>query len=144
MGLRAAGLMAVRSRFGSFGRTIAEEAGDQGAGENLPRNGQDIHSGAPEPEQSGGMKPDFTRQGSTLQTSDGEDDVAVAAEFIATTASHLARIAKHNQLDFIAYLIEMAVLEAWDVASETEKVPDDASADPGSDLGVDLGGRAAG
>ncbi len=42
---------------------------------------------------------------------------AAAAEYIATTASQLARIAKHNRLDFIAYLIEMVALEAWDAAS---------------------------
>ncbi|MHA1189844.1 MAG: hypothetical protein ACTSSQ_05205 [Alphaproteobacteria bacterium] len=93
------------------------------------------------------MMPDFERQSGNLQTRRGEEDVAVAAEFIATTASHLARIAKHNQLDFIAYLIEMAVLEAWEVASEAENGSGDASVDPGggqgTDPGVDLGGRAA-
>ncbi len=41
-----------------------------------------------------------------------------AAERIAIDASRLARMAKANDFPLIAYLIEMAVLEAWREAGE--------------------------
>jgi len=44
---------------------------------------------------------------------------SAAAEKIAVEASRLARMATANNLPMIAYLIEMAVIEAWREASET-------------------------
>lgn len=43
---------------------------------------------------------------------------AAAAEYVAVTASQLRRIAEANKQPFLAYLIDMAVLEAWRIASE--------------------------
>jgi hypothetical protein len=43
---------------------------------------------------------------------------SAAAEKIAVEASRLARMATANNLPMIAYLIEMAVIEAWREASE--------------------------
>jgi hypothetical protein len=40
------------------------------------------------------------------------------AEHIAVEASRLARIAKLNDFSLLAYLIDMAVLEAWREAEE--------------------------
>ncbi|MHA1189845.1 MAG: hypothetical protein ACTSSQ_05210 [Alphaproteobacteria bacterium] len=48
-GLKVAGLKAIRSRLGSFGRTIAEGAGEQRDGESLLRNDMVVHSGASKP-----------------------------------------------------------------------------------------------
>ena len=44
---------------------------------------------------------------------------ATTAEQIAVEASRLSRMATANNLPMLAYLIEMAVLEAWREASET-------------------------
>jgi hypothetical protein len=43
---------------------------------------------------------------------------SAAAEHIAVEASRLARMANAHGLSMLAYLIEMAVLEAWREASE--------------------------
>jgi hypothetical protein len=43
---------------------------------------------------------------------------AAAAEYIAVQASRLARLANASNLGLLAYLIDMAVLEAWREASE--------------------------
>ena len=43
---------------------------------------------------------------------------SAAAEYIAIEASRLARMAGANNLSLLAYLIDMAVLEAWREASE--------------------------
>jgi hypothetical protein len=43
---------------------------------------------------------------------------AAAAEHIAVQASRLARLASANGFPLLAYLIDMAVLEAWREASE--------------------------
>jgi hypothetical protein len=43
---------------------------------------------------------------------------AEAAESIALEASRLARIASAHELNLLAYLIDMVVLEAWREASE--------------------------
>jgi len=43
---------------------------------------------------------------------------SAAAEKIAVEAGRLARVATANNLPMIAYLIEMAVIEAWREASE--------------------------
>jgi hypothetical protein len=40
------------------------------------------------------------------------------AEYIAVEASRLARMASSNEFGLLAYLIDMAVLEAWREASE--------------------------
>lgn len=45
---------------------------------------------------------------------------AAAAEYIAMQASRLARMATANEFPLLAYLIDMAVLEAWREASEPE------------------------
>lgn len=44
---------------------------------------------------------------------------AEMAERLAIDASRLARIAKANDFPLIAYLIDMAVLEAWREADES-------------------------
>lgn len=41
-----------------------------------------------------------------------------AAEYIAIEMSRLARVASANQFGLLAYLIDMAVLEAWREANE--------------------------
>lgn len=41
-----------------------------------------------------------------------------AAEYIAIEASRLARMARANDFPLLAYLIDMAALEAWREASE--------------------------
>lgn len=45
------------------------------------------------------------------------------AEYIAIEASRLARMAGANDFPMLAYLIEMAVLEAWREANEAERGP---------------------
>ena len=46
-----------------------------------------------------------------------------AAEYIAVEASRLARMANANEFTLLAYLIDMAVLEARREASESESPP---------------------
>ncbi len=46
-----------------------------------------------------------------------------AAEYIAIEASRLARMANAHEFTLLAYLIDMAVLEAWREASESEPPP---------------------
>ena len=48
---------------------------------------------------------------------------AAMAEHIAVEASSLARIAKLNDFTLLAYLIDMAVLEAWREAGECAPGP---------------------
>ena len=48
---------------------------------------------------------------------------AIAAESIAVEASRLARLAKQNEFSLLAYLIDMAVLEAWREAGEGSTDP---------------------
>jgi hypothetical protein len=43
-----------------------------------------------------------------------------AAEYIAVSASRLARAASANDFPLLAYLLDMAVLEAWREASEPD------------------------
>lgn len=50
---------------------------------------------------------------------------AATAEHIALEASRLARLAKLNDFSLLAYLIDMAVLEAWREASEAGAAPAD-------------------
>jgi hypothetical protein len=50
---------------------------------------------------------------------------ASMAEHIAVEASSLARIAKQNDFTLLAYLIDMAVLEAWREAGEAGAAIDD-------------------
>ncbi len=50
---------------------------------------------------------------------------STAAEHIAVEASRLARIAKHNEFQLLAYLIDMVVLEAWREAGEGGSEPAD-------------------
>ncbi len=52
---------------------------------------------------------------------------ASTAEHIAVEASKLVRIAKANEFPLLAYLIDMAVLEAWREAEEAR--PDSAGDD---------------
>ena len=56
------------------------------------------------------------------QPSDTEKPVdrtkLAAAEYIAVELSRLMRIANANRFSLLAYLIDMAVLEAWREASE--------------------------
>ena len=44
------------------------------------------------------------------------DPANESAEYIAVLAGRLQRIAETNSHDFLAYLIEMVVLEAWRIA----------------------------
>ena len=48
---------------------------------------------------------------------------SASAEYIAIEASRLARMASANDFALLAYLIEMAVLEAWREANESERGP---------------------
>ena len=48
---------------------------------------------------------------------------ASVAESIAVEASRLARMAKLNDFQLLAYLIDMAVLEAWREAGEGGSEP---------------------
>ena len=50
-----------------------------------------------------------------------ESTRAAAAEHIAVEMSRLARMADANQFALLAYLIDMAVLEAWREASEPQQ-----------------------
>lgn len=43
-----------------------------------------------------------------------------AAEYIAVSASRLARAASANDFPLLAYILDMAVLEAWREASEPD------------------------
>ena len=43
-----------------------------------------------------------------------------AAEYLAIEASRLARMASANDFPLLAYLIDMAVLEAWREANEPD------------------------
>jgi hypothetical protein len=51
---------------------------------------------------------------------------AAAAEYIAVQMSRLARMANANEFALLAYLIDMAVLEAWREASEPRGGPGEA------------------
>lgn len=55
------------------------------------------------------------------------------AEHIAIEAGRLARMAKVNEFSLLAYLIDMAVLEAWREAGESREEPavDDPQPVPG-------------
>jgi hypothetical protein len=55
---------------------------------------------------------------------------ASAAEHIAVEASKLVRIAKANEFSLLAYLIDMAVLEAWREAGEAGRAAEDDRVDP--------------
>jgi hypothetical protein len=48
---------------------------------------------------------------------------ASMAEHIAVEAGRLARMAKLNEFSLLAYLIDMAVLEAWREAGESGDEP---------------------
>ena len=50
----------------------------------------------------------------------GDHPRLAAAEYIAVSASRLARTASVNEFPLLAYLLDMAVLEAWREASEPE------------------------
>jgi hypothetical protein len=49
-----------------------------------------------------------------------DDTSTAAAEYIAVSASRLARAASANDFPLLAYLLDMAVLEAWREASEPD------------------------
>ncbi len=46
----------------------------------------------------------------------GQDAARDSAEYIAVLASQLQRIASSNGHEFLAYLIDMVVVEAWRIA----------------------------
>jgi len=52
------------------------------------------------------------------------DSAQDSAEYIAVLASQLQRIAETNGHQFLAYLIEMAVMEAWRIAGPDADRPD--------------------
>jgi len=52
------------------------------------------------------------------------DPANESAEYIAVLAAQLQRIAETNGHDFLAYLIEMVVLEAWRIAGPEIDHPD--------------------
>lgn len=60
-----------------------------------------------------------------LSRQSGEEDLQrgrkAAAEHIAVEASRLARMANANDFPLLAYLIDMAVLEAWREASKSRR-----------------------
>ena len=59
---------------------------------------------------------------------------AQAAEYIAVEASRLARLANTEGFALLAYLVDMAVLEAWREATEPEPQPEPSSPlGPGAD-----------
>jgi hypothetical protein len=49
-----------------------------------------------------------------------EPDPVAVAEYLAVEMSRLARMADANGFGLLAYLIDMAVLEAWREAMESE------------------------
>jgi hypothetical protein len=49
-----------------------------------------------------------------------DSTTTAAAEYIAVSASQLARTASANDFPLLAYLLDMAVLEAWREASEPD------------------------
>jgi hypothetical protein len=53
-----------------------------------------------------------------------------AAEYIAVEGARLARMADANGFRLLAYLIDMAVLEAWREASEPQSAPPSAAPRP--------------
>ena len=57
-----------------------------------------------------------------------EPSRAAVAEYIAVEMSRLARLADANRFGLLAYLIDMAVLEAWREASEDEPLPPEGTA----------------
>jgi hypothetical protein len=60
---------------------------------------------------------------SERMSSDHPPSRSASAEYIAIEASRLARMATANEFPLLAYLIEMAVLEAWREANEPERGP---------------------
>jgi hypothetical protein len=58
---------------------------------------------------------------------------AAAAEYIAVEMSRLARMANANEFALLAYLIDMAVLEAGREASEPKRRSGSNGGRPGSD-----------
>ena len=52
------------------------------------------------------------------------DPAQDSAEYIAVLASQLRRIAETNGHEFLAYLIDMVVLEAWRIAGPDADHPD--------------------
>ena len=52
------------------------------------------------------------------------DPAKDSAEYIAVLASQLQRIAETNGHEFLTYLIEMVVLEAWRIAGPDADHPD--------------------
>ncbi len=57
-------------------------------------------------------------------TGDSVRESRDSAEYIAVLASQLQRIAETNGHEFLAYLIEMAVMEAWRIAGPDADLPD--------------------
>lgn len=51
----------------------------------------------------------------------GELKKSVAAEYLAIELSRVARMASANDFALLAYLIDMAVLEAWREANESKQ-----------------------
>ncbi|MDH3195239.1 MAG: hypothetical protein OEL78_02875 [Hyphomicrobiales bacterium] len=54
----------------------------------------------------------------------GTESARDSAEYIAVLASQLQRIAETNGHGFLAYLIDMAILEAWRIAGPDADHPD--------------------
>jgi hypothetical protein len=67
--------------------------------------------------------------------SDSDRRKSATAEYIAVEASRLARMANANDFALLAYLIDMAVLEAWREASEPGGLGD--AGGDGTAVGVD-------
>jgi hypothetical protein len=61
----------------------------------------------------------------TAQEVPAESSKTAAAEYIAIEMSRLARMASAHDLRLLAYLIDVAVLEAWREASGPEDAPED-------------------
>ncbi len=58
-----------------------------------------------------------------------ESSRVAMAEYIAVEMSRLARLADANRFGLLAYLIDMAVLEAWREANGDETGAPDSAAD---------------
>ena len=61
------------------------------------------------------------------------DSTMDSAEYIAVLASQLQRIAETNGHEFLAYLIDMVVLEAWRIAGPDADHPDKKASGVGGD-----------
>lgn len=76
-------------------------------------------------DQKGGRWHDCVENtGSETLPASARDSARESAEYIAVLASQLQRIAETNGHEFLTYLIEMTVVEAWRIAGPDADPPD--------------------